>query len=111
MCLSLAAAIGSTDSNPHASPNKMGQGSGSSDVLANIKKLLIEGGGMPRIESVSTYGCKPLSLQSLTSADWPASSAQSSGPQITYSSRHDGLALYLARVLRPIWTVPVVRAA
>lgn len=66
MCLSLAASIGSTDDKPQPSPSKIGQGAGTSDVMANVKKLLIEGGGVPRIESVSTYGCEYRSRAGVT---------------------------------------------
>lgn len=86
MCLALASGADAASSQSNGRLSSSLGGNPSSDVSNNAKRLFYEFGGRPmRIER--GYG----QLGQTTS-------------QMFFSGRHEGLAIFLARLLRPIWS-------
>ncbi|GAA6061215.1 hypothetical protein JCM10212_001536 [Sporobolomyces blumeae] len=68
-----------------------------STVADQAKGLFFEGGGRPVIIDRGGYGS--------------GSQGQASDNKIIFSGRHEGLAFYFARVVRPIWKMKITRPA
>ncbi|SGY61158.1 BQ5605_C007g04532 [Microbotryum silenes-dioicae] len=67
-------------------------------AVENAKALFFEHGGRPVAVDRGGFGSQQLS-----------SNASSGGGQVIFSGKHEGLAFYLARLLRPIWSAKVTR--
>jgi hypothetical protein len=68
------------------------------NIAAIASKLFFELGGAPSV--------KPIGIQGqLDSSRYPTNTGQSN---FTFSPKHNGLALYVSRILRPIWKALLV---
>ncbi|GAA5897035.1 uncharacterized protein JCM6883_006558 [Sporobolomyces salmoneus] len=106
MLLAIAAGNSQLSLNESASAPQVGGMSGfqvsnsrnSSTSLADqAKGLFFEGGGRPISIDRGGYGTGP--------------QGQSSDSKIIFSGRHEGLAFYFARIVRPIWKMRITRPA
>ncbi|GAA5938722.1 uncharacterized protein JCM15063_004847 [Sporobolomyces koalae] len=67
-------------------------------IADQAKGLFFEGGGRPISIDRGGYGAAP-------------SSQAAADNKVIFSGRHEGLALYFARVIRPIWKMKITRPA
>ncbi|KAI9477672.1 Nup133 N terminal like-domain-containing protein [Coemansia mojavensis] len=65
-------------------------------VDAAARRLLFEHGGIPRAAEAPAFA--------------PTSGTEQSGGRVELSGRHNGLVMYLARVLQPVWTQSALAA-
>ncbi|CED85089.1 Nuclear pore complex, Nup155 component (D Nup154, sc Nup157/Nup170) [Phaffia rhodozyma] len=90
MCLALASSAESASTDTDTSPGPV-----SPDVVTGAKRLFYELGGKP-VRVDRGYG-------------HPGTAAGEVSSQVFFSGRHEGLAIYFSRLIRPLWRDKVTR--
>lgn len=90
MCLALAA---SSELSGKGAVNSLGPVS--PDVVAGAKRLFYEFGGKP-VRVDRGYG-------------HPGTAANEHSTQVFFSGRHEGVAIYFSRLIRPLWRDKVTK--
>ncbi|KAI8323592.1 nucleoporin-domain-containing protein, partial [Martensiomyces pterosporus] len=79
------------------------QRSMSMQALNAARRILFEFGGVPHFAEAPAFGAAPAALSAGASTQ-PAAPVPVVSDRIVLSGRHNGLGIYLARTLRPIWS-------